>query len=162
MTEIDRLIANAESHAESFRGGLPAPPARKLAVLTCMDARIDVHALLGLEEGEAHVLRNSGGVATEDARRSLAISQNMLGTEEIVLIHHTDCGIHNFSDREIADRIEERTGVRPSWESLAFDDLEQDVRDSMEAIRNDPLIPSTDRVRGFVFDVKTGELREVR
>jgi carbonic anhydrase len=143
------------------RGDLPRAPARKLAVLACMDARLDPARLLGLEEGDAHVIRNAGGVVSDDALRSLAISQNLLGTEEIVLIHHTDCGMLRFTDDELAAKLEAETGHRPPWRAHAFPDLEQNVRDSIERIRDDPFVPHTDRVRGFVYELETGRLREV-
>jgi carbonic anhydrase len=132
-------------------------PAKRLAVLTCMDARIDPARILGLEKGDAHVLRNAGGVVTEDAIRSLAISQHLLGTDEIVLMHHTDCGMEGLSD----DTLAERAGERPPWPVHGFDDLEQSVRDSVRLIEESPFVPNTSKVRGFVYDVRTGELREI-
>jgi carbonic anhydrase len=162
MTETDRLLQNNESYAASFdKGGLPGPPQRKVAVLACMDARLDPARVLGLEEGDAHVIRNAGGVVTDDALRSLAISQHELGTEEIVLLHHTKCGMQTFTDDEFAEKLERETGTRPEWRAHSFADLEQDVRDSIETIRNSPFIPRTGSVRGFVYDVDTGRLREV-
>jgi carbonic anhydrase len=162
MTETDELVRNNEAYAASFgKSGLPLPPGRKLAVLACMDARLDPARVLGLEEGDAHVIRNSGGVVTDDALRSLAISQNLLGTEEIVLIHHTDCGMLSFTDEELAQRFEQETGSRPEWRAHAFSDLEQDVRDGIERIKASPFVPRTDSVRGFVYEVETGRLREV-
>jgi carbonic anhydrase len=140
---------------------MPPQPRRKLAVLACMDARLDPVRLLGLEEGDAHVIRNAGAVVTDDALRSLAISQNLLGTEEIVLIGHTDCGMQTFSDDEFADRLERETGSRPDWRAHAFSDLDQAVRDGIERIRESPFVPRTDGVRGFVYEVETGRLREV-
>lgn len=158
----DRLIANAEAYAESFdKGGLPAPPASGVAVLTCMDARIDVFSLLGLEEGDAHVLRNAGGVVGDDAIRSLSISQHLLGTAEIVLIHHTGCGLLGFTDDEFAARLEAETGERPGWRAQTFPDLEQDVRDGAAKLRASPFVPRTEKIRGFVYEVETGRLREV-
>jgi carbonic anhydrase len=136
-------------------------PAKKLTVLACMDARFDPCALLGLELGDAHVIRNAGGVVSEDAIRSLAISQSLLGTEEIVLIHHTDCGMLDYTEDELAARLEAEAGERPPWPLHAFTDLEQNVREGIETIRSSPFIPRTDRVRGFVYEVETGELREV-
>src|SRR5512132_740335 len=127
-------------------------PARKLAVLACMDARLDPAKVLGLQEGDAHVIRNAGGVASDDALRSLAISQNLMGTEEIVLIHHTDCGMLTFTDEELAEKVEQETGARPEWPAHAFDDLETSVKDSIDKIRNSPFVPHTDRVRGFVYE----------
>ena len=140
---------------------LPAAPAKKLAVIACMDARLDPARILGLEEGDAHVIRNAGGVVTDDEIRSLAISQHLLGTEEIVLIHHTDCGMLTISDEEFAQRLEEETGERPHWRAHAFSDLDQNVRDSVRMIRESPFVPRTDNVRGYVYDVSTGELRQV-
>jgi carbonic anhydrase len=162
MSTTDELLSNAQSYAESFdKGDLPLPPAKKVAVLACMDARLIPSRVLGLNEGEAHVIRNAGGVVSDDAIRSLAISQNLLGTEEIILIHHTDCGMLTFTDEELADRLEQETGERPEWRAQAFSDLDQDVREGIERIKSSPFIPRTDSVRGFVYDVKTGELREV-
>jgi carbonic anhydrase len=162
MSQTENLLQNNESYASSFgKGDLPLPPARKVAVLACMDARLDPARALGLEEGDAHVIRNAGGVVTDDALRSLAISQNLLGTEEIVLIHHTDCGMLTFTDEQFADKLEGETGSRPEWRAHAFQDLEQDVRDGIERIKSSPFVPRTDSVRGFVYDVETGRLREV-
>ena len=140
---------------------LPAAPARKLAVIACMDARLDPASVLGLELGDAHVIRNAGGVVTDEEIRSLAISQHLLGTEEIVVINHTDCGLLKITDEEFADRLETEAGTRPHWRAHAFADLEENVRDSIRLIRESPFVPRTDRVRGFVFDVVTGELREI-
>jgi carbonic anhydrase len=161
MTETDTLLKNNEAYAASFdKGDLPAPPAKKVAVLACMDARLDPARVLGLEEGHAHVIRNAGGVVTDDALRSLAISQHELGTAEIVLLHHTKCGMQTFTDEEFAEKLEGETGSRPEWRAHAFSDLDQDVRDSIAAIKGSPFIPRTDNVRGFVYDVETGGLRE--
>jgi carbonic anhydrase len=161
-TLTDDLLAHNAAYVSTFdKGDLPLPPARKLAVLACMDARLDPAKILGLDEGDAHVIRNAGGVVSEDALRSLAISQNLLGTEEIVLIHHTDCGMLTFTDEEFASKLEQETGERPEWRAHAFPDLEQNVRDSIERIRNNPFLPHTDKVRGFVYEVETGRLREV-
>lgn len=161
-SSTERLIANAERYASTFDSGqLPAPPAAGVAVLTCMDARIDPSALLGLEQGDAHVLRNAGGVVTDDAIRSLSISQHLLGTEEIVLIHHTRCGLLDISDEEFAARLEGAVGERPDWRAHAFEDLEQDVRDGAAQLRSSPFLPRTDAIRGFVYEVETGRLREV-
>jgi carbonic anhydrase len=163
VSTIDELLKNNEAYAASFdKGDLPLPPGRKTAVLACMDARLDPARVLGLEEGDAHVIRNAGGVASDDAIRSLAISQHLLGTEEIVILHHTDCGMLTFSDNEFADRLESETGSRPGWNAQAFEDLDIDVRDSIERIKNSPFVPRSDRVRGFVYEVETGRLREVR
>ncbi|MGA2664846.1 MAG: carbonic anhydrase [Nitrososphaerales archaeon] len=162
MTQTDRLLKNNEEAAKSFtKAGLPIAPARKLAVLACMDARLDVHRILGLEEGDAHVIRNAGGVATDDAIRSLLISQRLLGTDEIVLIHHTDCGMLTFKDDDLKGKIEHETGIRPPFALEAFSDLDDDVRQSIARIRASPFIPHRERARGFVYDVKTGRLREV-
>jgi carbonic anhydrase len=162
MTETDGLLENNESYAASFdKGDLPLPPGRKVAVLACMDARLDPAKALGLEEGDAHVIRNAGGVASDDALRSLAISQHLLGTEEIVLLHHTDCGMLTFTDEEFAQKMEAETGTRPAWRTLSFTDLDEDVRKTLERIRESPFIPRTDKLRGFVYEVETGRLREV-
>jgi carbonic anhydrase len=140
---------------------MPPPPRQKLAVLACMDARLDPARLLGLEEGDAHVIRNAGGLVTDDALRSLAISQHLLGTEEIVLIHHTDCGAHTFSEDELAEKLERETGNRPEWRAHAFSDPEQSLRDGLDRIRSSPFVPRTDKLRAFVYEVETGRLREV-
>jgi carbonic anhydrase len=162
MSVTDELLENAKSYAAGFdQGDLALPPSKKVAVLACMDARLNPYGLLGLSEGEAHVIRNAGGVVSDDAIRSLAISQNLLETEEIILIHHTDCGMLTFIDEELAQKLEQETGERPEWRAHAFADLEQDVRDGIAAIKASPFIPKKDSVRGFVYDVKTGELREV-
>jgi carbonic anhydrase len=162
MTETDTLLENNESYAASFdKGDLPLPPGRKVAVLACMDARLDPAKALGLDEGDAHVIRNAGGVASDDALRSLAISQHLLGTEEIVLLHHTDCGMLTFTDEDFAQKMEAETGIRPAWRTLSFTDLDEDVRKTLERIRESPFIPRTDKVRGFVYEVETGRLREV-
>jgi carbonic anhydrase len=162
VTVTDTLLdQNAAYVADFDQGDLPLPPARKLAVLACMDARLDPAKVLGLEEGDAHVIRNAGGVVSDDALRSLAISQNLLGTEEIVLIHHTDCGMLTFTDDELAAKLEQETGQRPEWRAHAFTDLEQNVKDSIDKIKNNPFVPRTDNVRGFVYEVETGRLREV-
>jgi carbonic anhydrase len=162
MTETDRLLENARSYAEGFqKGDLAMPPSKRVAVLACMDARLIPSRVLGLDEGEAHVIRNAGGVVTDDAIRSLVISQNLLGTEEILLLHHTDCGMLTFTDEELAGKLEDETGERPQWSANAFSDVEQDIRDSIARLRESPFIPHKDSIRGFVYDVKTGELREV-
>jgi carbonic anhydrase len=162
MAVTEELVSNNRTYAQDFdRGDLPLPPAKKLAVLACMDARLDVHKILGLSEGDAHVIRNAGGVVTDDAIRSLAISQRLLGTEEIVLIHHTDCGMLTFSDDEVKKQIEDATGIRPHFALEAFPDLEQDVRQSIARIRSNPFIVHKDDVRGFVYEVDSGRLREV-
>ena len=162
MTVIDELLENAGAYAETFdKGGLPLPPARRVAIVACMDARLDPHALLGLHEGDAHVIRNAGGVITDDEIRSLAISQRLLGTEEIMLIHHTDCGMLTFSDDDLRRQIQDETGVKPEWAAEAFDDLEEDLRQSIARITVSPFIPRKDKIRGFVYEVETGKLREV-
>jgi carbonic anhydrase len=162
MSVTDELVANNERYAERFdKGDLPLPPAKQLAVVACMDARLHVSKLLGLEEGDAHIIRNAGGVITDDEIRSLAISQRLLGTREIVLIHHTDCGMLTFKDDEFRHQIEEETGVRPEWAAEAFDELDQDVRQNIARINASPFIPHKESVRGFVYDVTTGHLREV-
>ena len=143
------------------KGDLPRPPARKLAVLACMDARLDPAKVLGLNEGDAHVIRNAGGVVSDDALRSLAISQNLLGTEEIILIHHTDCGMLTFTDDEFAAKLEAETGTKPDWRAHTFDDLEQNVRTSIAKIEQSPFVPHTDKITGYVYEVETGRLREV-
>ena len=156
-------MRNNEAYAKSFKkGSLPLPPSRKVAVLACMDARLDVHKILGLEEGEAHVIRNAGGVATDDAIRSLVISQRLLGTQEIILIHHTDCGMLTFTDDEVKKKIQSETGIRPQFALEAFPNLDEDVRQSIGRIKASPFVPRKDRIRGFVYDIKTARLREIR
>jgi len=163
VTVTDELLRNAEQYAASFdKGDLPLPPAKKVAVLACMDARLNPYGILGLEEGDAHVIRNAGGVVTDDEIRSLSISQRLLGTEEIILIHHTDCGMLTFTDDEFRKQVQKETGIKPEWPCEAFDDLDEDVRQSIARIKASPFIPRKDSVRGFVYDVKTGRLREVR
>jgi len=162
MSVTDELLQNAERYADEFdRGGLPLPPAKRVAVLACMDARLDPARALGLEEGDAHVIRNAGGVVSEDALRSLAISQRLLGTEEIVLIHHTDCGMLTFHDDGFKQSIADDTGLRPRWAAEAFADVDEDVRQSVRRIQADPFVVHKDRIRGFVYEVETGRLREV-
>ncbi|CCH34309.1 carbonic anhydrase [Actinosynnema sp. NPDC047251] len=161
MSVTDELLANNAAYVEQFSGPLPLPPAKHVAVLACMDARLDVYRVLGLNEGEAHVIRNAGGVVTEDEVRSLAISQRLLGTKEIILIHHTDCGMLTFTDDEFKRAIQDEVGVKPPWAAEAFKDLDEDVRQSIGRIRNSPYIPIKDSIRGFVFDVATGKLDEV-
>ena len=162
MSQTDELLKNNEAYASSFdKGGLPLPPARKVAVVACMDARLNPSYLLGLEEGDAHVIRNAGGVITDDEIRSLAISQRLLGTEEIILIHHTDCGMLTFTDDEFKAQIEADTGLRPSWAAESFRDPAQDVRQSLARIQASPFIPHKDQVRGFVYSVTDGTLTEV-
>jgi carbonic anhydrase len=162
MSVTDELLENNARYADSFTGPLPLPPARQLAVVACMDARLNVYAILGLAEGEAHVIRNAGGVVTDDEIRSLAISQRLLGTREIVLIHHTDCGMLTFTDDQFKRSIQEDTGIKPAWSAEAFPDLDEDVRQSIARILASPFIPHKDAVRGFIFDVATGKLNEVK
>ena len=163
MSVTDELIRNNENYARSFKkGDLAMPPSRRLAVLACMDARLDTHKILGLEEGEAHVIRNAGGVATDDAIRSLVISQRLLGTQEIILIHHTDCGMLTFKDDDVKGKIESEVGIRPAFALEAFASPEGDVKQSIARIQASPFIPNKSSVRGFVYDVKTGRLNEVR
>ena len=161
MSVIPELLENNTAYAKGFEGPLALPPSKQVAVVACMDARLDVYRLLGLGDGEAHVIRNAGGVITEDVLRSLAISQRLLGTREIVLIHHTDCGMLSFKVAEFRDAIEAETGSRPEWSFRDFADLDADVRDSLARVAADPYLSHKDSVRGFVFDVATGELREV-
>ena len=161
MTVTDELLANNTRYAEVFTGPLPLPPSRHVAVVACMDARLNVYAILGLQDGEAHVIRNAGGVVTDDEIRSLTISQRLLGTKEIILIHHTDCGMLTFTDDDFKASIQKDTGIKPAWAAEAFTDLDDDVRQSIARIKASPFIPHKDLVRGFVFDVATGKLREV-
>jgi carbonic anhydrase len=162
MTVTEDLLANAERYAAGFgKGDLPLPPGLGVAVVACMDARLNPYGLLGLSEGDAHVIRNAGGAVTPDVLRSLAISQRLLGTREIILIHHTDCGMLTFTDDEFRTAIEAETGIRPSWAAEAFTDLDADVAQSIARIVTDPFIPRKESVRGFVYDVHTGALREV-
>src|SRR3954462_2067156 len=162
MSVTDELVRNAEKYAEQFdKGELPMPPARKVAVVACMDARLIPTKVLGLEEGDAHVIRNAGGVVTEDEIRSLAISQRLLGTEEIILIHHTDCGMLTFTDDAFKRSVQDDTGIKPEGAAEAFSDLDEDVRQSIARIKASPFIPRKDSVRGFVYEVESGRLREV-
>jgi carbonic anhydrase len=162
MTVTDELLQNAERYAADFdRADLPLPPAKGVVVLACMDARLNPYGILGLQEGDAHVIRNAGGVVTDDEIRSIAISQRLLGTKEIILIHHTDCGMLTFSDDDFRRQIQDDTGIKPQWAAEAFDDLETDVRQSIARIKSNPFIPNKDNVRGFIYDVKTGRLDEV-
>jgi carbonic anhydrase len=164
MTSVtDELLRNAEAYAATFdKGHLPMPPARPVAVVACMDARLNPNGLLGLQEGDAHVIRNAGGVITEDEIRSLTISQRLLGTREIILIHHTDCGMLTFTDDDFKEQIEADTGLRPAWAPESFRDPAQDVRQSIARIAANPFIPHKDQVRGFVYSVTDGTLTEVR
>jgi carbonic anhydrase len=162
VSNTDELLANNQAYVASFdKGDLPLPPGKKVAVVACMDARLNVYGTLGLQEGDAHVIRNAGGVVTDDEIRSLAISQRLLGTEEIILIHHTDCGMLTFTDDQFKASIEEETGIKPAWAAEAFGDLESDVRQSIARIKASPFIPRKDSVRGFIYEVETGRLREV-
>jgi carbonic anhydrase len=161
MTVTDEYLANNRAFAESFSGPLPMPPSNHIAIVACMDARLDVYRILGLAAGEAHVIRNAGGVVTDDEIRSLAISQRLLGTGEIILIHHTDCGMLTFTDDAFKQGIAAEVGIKPPWSAESFTDLDLDVRQSIARIRTSPFIPKTTSVRGFIFDVATGLLNEV-
>ena len=162
MSQIDELVANNAAYAQTFdKGELPLPPARKIAIIACMDARVSPYALLGLREGDAHVIRNAGGVVTDDEIRSLAISQRLLGTEEIMLIHHTDCGMLTFTDDALRTDIQKEVGIRPPFALEAFGDVAEDVRQSIARLRASPFLQHKDKIRGFVFDVKRGALEEV-
>ena len=162
MSVTDELLANNVRYAASFSGPLPLPPSKHVAVVACMDARLNVYAILGLGDGEAHVIRNAGGVITDDEIRSLAISQRLLGTREIMLIHHTDCGMLTFTDDAFKRSIQDETGVKPAWGAESFADLDEDVRQSIARIKASPFVPHKDAIRGFVFDVATGRLNEVK
>jgi carbonic anhydrase len=162
MSTTDEYLENNARYAETFSGPLPLPPSRQVAVVACMDARLNVYAILGLKDGEAHVIRNAGGVVTDDEIRSLAISQRLLGTREIILLHHTDCGMLTFTDDAFKRSIQDETGIKPSWAAEAFTDLDEDVRQSIGRITTSPFVVHKDAVRGFVFDVATGLLREVK
>ncbi len=162
MTATEKLVANNRDYVANFaKGDLPMPPGKKVAVLACMDARLDPARALGLEEGDAHVIRNAGGVASEDAIRSLVISQRLLGTDEIVILHHTDCGMLTFTDGDVKDSIQQDTGIRPSFALEAFPDLEADVTQTIARIKASPFIPHKDNISGFVYEVETGKLRPV-
>jgi carbonic anhydrase len=162
MSVTDDLLRNNEAYAAAFdKADLPMPPGKKVAIVACMDARLNPYGALGLSEGDAHIIRNAGGVVTDDEIRSLAISQRLLGTEEIILIHHTDCGMLTFTDDEFKRSIQDDTGIKPEWAAEAFGDLDEDVRQSIARIKASPFIPSKDSVRGFVYEVETGRLREV-
>jgi carbonic anhydrase len=161
MSETDELLRNASEYAKDFdKAELPSAPARKVAVVACMDARLDPARLLGLEEGDAHVIRNAGGVATDDAIRSLAISQRLLGTEEVVVIQHTGCGMLTFTDDEFKRAVEDEVGISPQWAVESFSDLDESVRESIARIEASPFLPHRAAVRGFVYEVETGALRE--
>lgn len=162
MSVTEELLRNNDAYAGSFdKGDLPMPPGKQTAVLACMDARLNVYGILGLKEGEAHVIRNAGGVVTDDAIRSLVISQRLLGTREIILIHHTDCGMLTFTDDAVKRQIQEDVGIKPGFALEAFPDLDEDVRQSIARIKASPFVPRTDQIRGFVYEVETGKLREV-
>jgi carbonic anhydrase len=162
MTVTDDLLRNNAEFAKSFdNGDLPMPPGKSLAVVACMDARLNVYALLGLREGQAHVIRNAGGVVSDDVLRSLVISQRLLGTREVILIHHTDCGMLTFTDDQVKADIEADVGLRPHFALEAFADLERDIRQSIARIKASPFVPNKDSIRGFVFDVRSGALQEV-
>lgn len=163
MGVTDELLRNNAAYAEGYaHGALPAQPGKPVAVLTCMDARIDPHRMLGLAEGDAHVIRNAGGVANDDALRSLVVSQRKLGTREVIVILHTDCGMRTFVEDDFVGQLEAETGVRPAWETTAFHaEIEADVRRAVERVRSSPFLPHVDAVRGFVYEVETGRLREV-
>ena len=162
MSAIDEFLANNESYASKFsKGSLPMPPAKQIAAVVCMDARLETGALLGLVEGDAHVIRNAGGVVTDDVIRSLTISQRLLGTREVMLIHHTDCGMLTFTDADLKQQILDDTGVNPPFDMEAFTDLDDDVRQTIDRLKASPFIPYTDQIRGFVCDVESGRLREV-
>ena len=162
MSSTDTFLANNARYAEQFqRQQIPSPPGKQAAIVACMDARLETGRMLGLEEGDAHVIRNAGGVVTEDVLRSLVISQRLLGTREIILIHHTDCGMLTFKDDDVKANIEADTGLRPSFALEAFPNLDDDVRQSIRRIRACPFIPAKDQIRGFVYDVETGRLNEV-
>ncbi len=163
MSAIDTYLENNAKYAAGFsKPSQPMPPSGKIAVVACMDARLETGALLGIGEGEAHVIRNAGGVVTDDVIRSLTISQRLLGTREIMLIHHTDCGMLSFSDDDLKEAIKKDTGIRPSFSMEAFSDLEDDVRESIARIQASPFVPHKDQIRGFVCEVETGRLREVK
>lgn len=161
MTVTDEYLENNRRYAETFSGPLPLPPSKHVAVVACMDARLDVYRILGLGDGEAHVIRNAGGVVTDDEIRSLAISQRLLGTREIILIHHTDCGMLTFTDDAFKRAIQDETGIKPNWSAEAFPDVEEDVRQSLRRVASSPFVTLTESLRGFVFDVATGRLTEV-
>ena len=162
MSGTDELLRHNEAYVQGFdKGELPLPPATRTAVVTCMDARVNPYAMLGLNEGDAHVIRNAGGGITDDEIRSLAISQRLLGTEEVMVIHHTDCVMLTFSDDDFRRQLQEETGIKPAWAAEAFADLDEDVRQSVARIKASPFIPHKDSVRGFVYEVETGRLREV-
>ncbi len=162
MSTIDAMLENNRRFAQTFQQApLPRAPAKRLAIVACMDARLDPNRVLGLEPGDAHTIRNAGGIVGDEEIRSLAISQHVLGTEEVMVIHHTDCGMLGLDAGAFADRLETETGLRPPWDARSFSDLEQNVRDSLDRIRRSPFVPRTEGVRGFVYEVESGRLREV-
>lgn len=162
LSVTEQLLKNNDAYAANFdKGHLPMPPGKQTAVLACMDARLNIYGILGLEEGDVHVIRNAGGVATDDAIRSLTISQRLLGTREIILIHHTDCGMLTFTDDALARQIQDEIGLKPRFSMESFPDLDEDVKQSIARIKASPYIPHTDQVRGFIYEVETGKLREV-
>ncbi|MDJ0392060.1 carbonic anhydrase [Rhodococcus sp. G-MC3] len=161
MSVTDEYLKNNEAYAAQFSGPLPLPPSKHVAVVACMDARLDVYRALGLNEGEAHVIRNAGGVITDDEIRSLAISQRLLGTKEIILIHHTDCGMLTFTDDDFKKGIQDEIGIKPNWAAESFPDPDEDVRQSLARIEASPFVTKHESARGFVFDVATGKLNEV-
>ena len=161
MSVTDEYLANNAEYARNFAGPLPLPPSKHVAVVACMDARLDVYRILGLKDGEAHVIRNAGGVITDDEIRSLAISQRLLGTREIILIHHTDCGMLTFTDDDFKRAIQDDTGIKPQWAAEAFHDPDEDVRQSIRRIEASPFVTKHESLRGFVFDVASGKLDEV-
>jgi carbonic anhydrase len=161
-TVTDQLVANAAAHRTHFaHADLPTAPQKHVALVVCMDSRIDVFALFGLEIGEAHVIRNAGGIVTDDVIRSLVISQRKLGTREVVLVHHTRCGMQTFRDDDLKDELQAETGIRPAWSPESFTDVRENVRQSILRVTTNPFVPHRDRVRGFVYDVETGGLEEV-
>jgi len=161
VSVTDEYLANNADYAKTFSGPLPLPPSKHVAVVACMDARMDVYRILGLKEGEAHVIRNAGGVVTDDEIRSLAISQRLLGTREIILIHHTDCGMLTFTDDDFKRGLQDDTGIKPEWAAESFPDVEEDVRQSLRRVHHSPFVTLHNSIRGFVFDVATGKLHEV-
>ncbi|HEX6539269.1 MAG TPA: carbonic anhydrase [Candidatus Dormibacteraeota bacterium] len=162
MSTTDQLLENNKAYQANFdSGNKPMPPGKKTAVVACMDARLHPTKALGLDVGDAHVIRNAGGVVTDDVIRSLLISQLLLGTEEVILIHHTDCGMLTFTDDDVKRKVQEQTGLKPPFALEAFPDLDEDVRQSIARLKASPFIPRKTSIRGFVYDVNTGALREV-
>ena len=163
MTQTDQLLANADVHAREFtRPALPAPPALRVAIVACMDARIDIYRIFGIGDGDAHVIRNAGGAVTDDVIRSLTVSQRMLGTEEVILLHHRGCGMQTFTDDDFKRKVQAETGIRPPWAVESFTDVEAEVRQCISRLRASPFLPRKESLRGFVYDVDTGALEEVR